>query len=413
MKPSLNILMITHKTNSSALPRSFTLAKEIVKLGHRVTIMLISKVHRVRFEDYYVDGVHVVESPDMLWGRLRTGWDPWDTLRRIYYFSQTEEKYDLIHCFETRPATIYPALYLSRKDHSPIITDWNDWWGHHGLIEVNRPIWYPLTFGWLETYYEEAFRSQAAGLTVIASALQKRGTDLGVDPDRICHIPGGTLADVSGFRKIEDCREYTKIPSEGPVLGFSSADSHLDLEIIMQAMVIVAKKYPSVKLIITGQAKKEVFEMVRKNGLHNRVIFSGFLSREDYPIFLGSADMFLLPMADRPYNRGRWPNKMCDYLSVGRPTVSNPVGDIKTLFENHEIGLLADWSPEDFAEKIIYLLDHPELSEKFSKNALIVAQNEFNWRTLAEKTETFYQHIIRLEKNGAGSKETKELEQRI
>ncbi|MHC1785272.1 MAG: glycosyltransferase [Anaerolineaceae bacterium] len=403
MSSSLNILMITHKTSTAAMPRSLTLAREMVKLGHKVTIMLISKTNRLRFDDFDIDGIHVIESPDLLWGRLRTGWDPWDTLRRIQFFSNLNERFDLIHCFETRPATIYPALFYSKKHHIPIITDWNDWWGRHGLIDVNRPVWYPLTFGWIETFFEEAFRSKGAGLTVIASALMKRGADLGVDPARICHIPGGTSSSAGVVRNIDDCREHSKIPMDGPVLGFSSADSHLDLEIVMESLVIVAEKYPSVKLIITGQAKKEIFDLVKKNGLQDQVIFSGYLSTEDYPWYLGCADMFLLPMADRPYNHGRWPNKMGDYLSIGRPTVSNPVGDIKTLFETHKIGLLAEWNPEDFAEKIIYLLDHPEISEKFSKNARVVAREEYDWGILAGRAERFYLQILEMEKKGSSN----------
>jgi glycosyltransferase involved in cell wall biosynthesis len=403
MRSPLNILMITHKTTTAAMPRSLTLAREMVKLGHRVTIMLISKNNRLRFDEFDIDGIHVIESPDLLWGRLRTGWDPWDTLRRILFFSNMDEQFDLIHCFETRPATIYPALYYSKKHHIPMITDWNDWWGRHGLIDVNRPNWYPFTFGWIETYFEEAFRRSAAGLTVIASALKIRGADLGVEPERICHIPGGTTSNASVVRNIDDCREHSKIPTDGPVLGFSSADSHLDMEIVMESLVIVAKKYPSIKLIITGQAKKEIFDLVKKNSLQDRVIFSGYLSTEDYPWYLGCADLFLLPMADRPYNHGRWPNKMGDYLSIGRPTVSNPVGDIKTLFENHEIGLLAEWNPEDFAEKIIYILDHPEVSRKFSENAREVARTEYDWGILARRAEDFYYKIVEMEKGGSSN----------
>jgi glycosyltransferase involved in cell wall biosynthesis len=399
MSSFLNILMITHKARSSAVTRSFPLAREMVKRGHKVSIILISKTHRFRLNEFELDGVHVIESPDLLWDRLRTGWDPWDTLSRILYLSRVQEKFDLVHCFETRPATIYPALFIAKKHNAPVFTDWNDWWGHHGLIDVNRPVWYPFTFGWVETFYEEAFRTQTAGLTVIASALEKRGIDLGVKPDRICHIPGGTTSENCFVRTKEECRRYAKMPLEGPILGFSSADSHLDMEIIMDSLVLVAQKYPTVKLIITGQAKKDIFSLVKKNNLQDNVIFLGFLSKEDYPWYLGCADMFLLPMADRPYNYGRWPNKMCDYLSLGRPTVSNPIGDIKTLFEKHDVGLLADWSPEDFANKIVYLLDHPDVSEKYSQTALTVAKDEYDWEILAAKLQDFYIRIIDLEKS--------------
>lgn len=377
--------------------RSLAFATELVKMGHRVSILLISPENRFHFKEYNFEGVRAIESPDLLPGRLRTGWDPWDTFRRILYLMRIKDRFDLIHCFETRPTTIYPALFLARKQQIPVITDWNDWWGHHGLIDVNRPFWYPFMFGWFETYFEEAFRASAAGLTVIASALKQRGIDLGIDPGRIRHIPGGVFSEQFEIRSTIECRKHTKLEVDGPLLGFSSADSHLDMEIVMDALAIVAKKYPGVRLLITGQAKKEVFDLVRRKDLDERVIFSGYLSREEYPWHLGCADMFLLPMADRPYNHGRWPNKMGDYLASGRPTVSNPVGDIKTLFESHQIGLLAKWDPIDFAEKIKQLLENPEFAQELGQNALAVAKNDYNWPDLAKRMGSFYEKILDLE----------------
>jgi glycosyltransferase involved in cell wall biosynthesis len=88
---------------------------------------------------------------------------------------------------------------------------------------------------------------------------------------------------------------------------------------------------------------------------------------------------------------------MGEYLSLGRPTVANPVGDIKLLFERHSIGFLAGWEPEDFAEKIISILNNPQLSSDFGRNARRVAETEFDWAILAEKLEKFYYEICKME----------------
>lgn len=85
---------------------------------------------------------------------------------------------------------------------------------------------------------------------------------------------------------------------------------------------------------------------------------------------------------------------MGDYLAIGRPTVANPVGDIKPLFEKHNVGMLAEWDAKDFSEKIIYLLDHPEISEQMGQTAKEVAKNEFDWSILAKTLEAFYFRIL-------------------
>ncbi|MCD6356770.1 MAG: glycosyltransferase, partial [Anaerolineaceae bacterium] len=79
-----------------------------------------------------------------------------------------------------------------------------------------------------------------------------------------------------------------------------------------------------------------------------------------------------------------------DYLCVGRPTVSNPVGEIHPLFKTHKVGLLAKWDAVDFAEKIITLLNHPHIAEQFGRNARQVAENEYDWHILVDKLEKFY-----------------------
>ena len=124
--------------------------------------------------------------------------------------------------------------------------------------------------------------------------------------------------------------------------------------------------------------------------VENNLYLTGYLKDEELPWYLGCADLFVLPLADKLYNVGRWPNKICDYMSLGRPTVSNPVGDIKTLFERHEIGLLANWDPADFAKKINYLLEHPEEAERIGNNARNVSATIYDWRLMIKKLEDFY-----------------------
>lgn len=390
MSPQLNILMLTHKTKVASWPRSHAFAKQLVNSGHQVTLLLISENKRSGFNHYQWDGIRVVESPDLLWGRLRSGWDLWNTLTRLFWVNKDQTKFDLIHCFETRPASIYPALFASRKHGIPIITDWNDWWGRHGLIDVNRPLWYRYLVGWLETYYEEAFRMKAAGLTVIAKGLENRAIAMGIPADHICLLPGGASIDTFKVMDKFACRQQVHLEGDSPILGFCSADSYLDIEMVLDALKLLVNRYPTIKLIMTGKVKSNVLEMIHQRQLENHLVLPGFLSTEDYAIYLSCADVFLLPLADKPYNLGRWPNKMCDYLSLGRPTVSNPVGDIQTLFESYPVGLLASWDVEDFARQVSILIDRPELAQEYGEKSRWVAENVYNWEALGNRLEQFY-----------------------
>jgi glycosyltransferase involved in cell wall biosynthesis len=274
------------------------------------------------------------------------------------------------------------------------VTDWNDWFGRGGIISVSRPGWYRLLFERIETYYEEAFRTRAAGLTVISTALARRAAALGVPEDRICYIPGGVVPAEFPARSIDECRERLGYPQDAPILGFASADSHLDFELLMDALRIGVRSHPEMKLIVSGKTSQRVVDMVRSYGVQDNVVFIGFVSTEDLAWHMGAANVFVLPYPDTIYNRGRWPNKLGLYMCLGRPTASNPTGDVKALFEHRRVGVLANWDPEEFAAEILGLVENPELARELGANARQVAVTEHDWDNLVSRLEDFYVRLL-------------------
>ena len=81
----MKILLITHQKNHGAL-RSYHFGLHLVKMGHQVTHVSISYRSRYRMESSVEEGMEILETPDLLWGRARSGWDLWDTINRILYF---------------------------------------------------------------------------------------------------------------------------------------------------------------------------------------------------------------------------------------------------------------------------------------------------------------------------------------
>jgi glycosyltransferase involved in cell wall biosynthesis len=388
--------MITHFTRRRTYARAHAMAKHLVERGHAVSLITIADQRKVGVVESEWDGVRVIEIPDLLWGRLRSGWDLWDLLNRYFYLNRDKGPYDLIHCFETRPITIYPALYYRKRHKLPMVTDWNDWWGRGGIIDEFRPKWYRTFFGPLETYYEEAFRVRADGLTVISSALKQRGIDLGIPPEKICHISGGAFLDIFPFRSIEECRNRMDLPMSEPILGYSSAVQHVEVDFMMKVLSIVAQSYPKVRLLVTGRTGKSLLDTASAHGVSDNVLLTGYVSFEDLSWYLGCTNMFILPFPDKIYNVGRWPNKIGDFMSIGRPMVSNPVGDVKSLLEDHNIGALAQWDPVDFAEKIMYLIENPSLAKQLGENSRQVAETHFDWKLLAGKLESFYYRVLNM-----------------
>jgi glycosyltransferase involved in cell wall biosynthesis len=273
------------------------------------------------------------------------------------------------------------------------ISDWNDWWGRGGLINEQRPFWYRPLFGPLETFFEENFRKRADGVTVIARALAQRAKKLGVAEDKLKWIPQGV--DTDYFRPVsqQKARETVGIPKNCNIAVFSALVI-IDLDLVMKAFIKVSKAIPKARLMLLGRKSPFTKKIAERYQIADKIFDLGMIPFVDYPKYLSCADVFLLPFKNKIANIGRWPTKLGEYLSIGRPVVSNPVGDIKTLFEKENLGLLAKEEHDDFADKIIQLFKNKELCEELGRNGRRFAQNSLAWPILTNKLESFYTELI-------------------
>jgi|SRR5678815_4501951 glycosyltransferase involved in cell wall biosynthesis len=393
----MKILFLTHHRRFKTFLRSGAMARELVKRGHEVTLICISDQARFVRKESLVDGVRYVETPDLLPAKLRSGWDPWNAFRRWLYLGN--KRYDLVHAFETRPASIYPLLAHLRHNPTPLVIDWIDWWGRGGLISELRPRWYQTLFGGLETYFEEHFRGLADSTTVISRALAERARKLGVKEGTTYWIPDGASTD--RFHPINKLRHRAaySLAEDHFVLGFSALDVTFDGDLVLEALKRITLAHPKTVLITTGQYSPSLQKRASALGVENHFRQLGMLPYDTLPKALSCVDAFVLPFRNKVSNVGRWPHKIGDYMSLGRPTVTNPVGELKLLFEKHRIGLLADETADDMAAKILELLHNPQLREELGAAARDVAVKQFSWELIVDKLEICYRATLKRNSN--------------
>ena len=114
--------------------------------------------------------------------------------------------------------------------------------------------------------------------------------------------------------------------------------------------------------------------------MRDRVVATGWVSDADYPRYLACADVCFLPLRDSLNDRARWPAKIHDYLSSGRATVTNDVGDLGPLFRKHEIGLLAGQADSELAEAIVTLFRDTDRRQYLGSRARELMVWEWDWQ---------------------------------
>jgi len=392
----MRILMIVHHRRWRAAYRSRVIAAELARRGHQITLIVTADKERWRFRDTLeADGVRVVDSPDLTWGRLRSGWDPICALRRLSWLWRNGETYDLVHLFETRPATILPGLAVRRRSRTSVVIDWTDLWGRGGSISVKRPIWYRLMFAWVETFFEEHFRTYADATTTISYGLRDHAIGLGIDSGTILHIRNGADLTLFAPRPKEEGRRRLGLPPDAFIIGYSAQDSFFDLDPVFDSVRQLVDAGIDAMMVMSGHAPSRVRRSIARFGLESHAQFLGYLSWDDYPWFLPSCDALACPFPQTVYNLGRWPGKFGEYCAAGRPIVFNPHGDLADFASGDQVpGIACAFDATEFASAFRKLHDSPELCDNLGAIARSRALAEFDWRNVVDSLEHFYGAII-------------------
>lgn len=371
--------------------RALYLARSLARRGHTLTVLATSPARHLRLETRTDSqtSVTLVEAPDMLWGPLRSGWDPWNVISRIRWARGQE--FDLVHAFESRPASIFPALYWQRRRGVRLVLDWCDWFGRGGSVE-ERPNWLVrTTLRPVETFFEEKFRTLADGTTVINSLLHHRAIELGVAPRTILRLPNGCNVDELHPIPRAEARRALNWPEDALIIGYIGAIFQRDAVLMAQAFDQIHQAEPKARLLLIGYCNAAVEELV---AAPDSVCRTGRIPYEEVNRYLAACDVCWLPMRDSGANRGRYPLKINDYMATGRPVVATAVGDVAELIHRGEFGLLVPDRSDALADKVLALLRDPARCEIMGQRARQMAEAELAWYQIGVRLERFYRQVL-------------------
>lgn len=371
--------------------RALQLARGLTKCGHAVTVVSTAKDRRqptTISADSHSD-VTLVEIADWLGGPLRAGWNPLNVWARLRW--GRDQQFDLVHAFESRPTVIYPALAWQRRG-AKLVMDWCDWFGRGGSVEERPNSLIRAVLRPTETYFEEHFRTRAAGTTVINSVLRRKAIDLGVRPESIFFLPNGSDLDVLRLQDRNEARHQLGWPLDWPVIGYIGAIFQRDAMLMARAFDALRQREPQARLLLAGYCNVAVEKLVTTP---EAVIRTGQLDFAAINRYLGACDLCWLPLADSGANRGRFPLKLNDYMALGKPVVVTAVGDVPDLIIRGEFGLISRAEPTDLAEKVAALLHKGDRGAGLGRNGRTLAEREFRWEQIAARLAEFYQQIGR------------------
>lgn len=394
---SMKILYLNHNIiGRSTFHRCLGLARELVLHGHQVTIMTNSTKEKFRFVNSMMEKIEIIETPDLLFGSLRTGWDLVNAIRRCIYLK--DRHFDLVHAFDTRPTVIIPALFYARVfKKTPLVIDWADWWGRGGAINFRPHKILNRFFSPIETFFEEYFRKFADYTTVTSSALRKRAIGLGIPDKKIrLLLSGADIRNIYPENKIKS-RKILNLPEDAFVCVFPGYVLY-DLAIVLETFKLISNTNKEAILLLIGSYTDQIIEQYDlKTYKQIRIITNAdrILMRK----CLSASDVAFLPLSNNLANRARFPIKFGDFLACGLHIISQDVGDIGKIIKEYNLGYLSAYSSRGMSRKALWIFKNRKRLAGLRDRRIRFARENFSWARFAEILSKIYQELDKLSVN--------------
>lgn len=263
------------------------------------------------------------------------------------------------------------------------------------LLEVNAPLveeqarYRGLR---LRSEAEAAERQSFHGadlVIAVSDAVREHVLSQGVDERRLMVEPNGV--DTALFRATHGAGDAVRARWEledKVVIGFvGSFKAWHGMDFLLDAFALIAPRYPSARLLAVGNGPmlEAARARVVREGLADRVTFTGDIPHVEVPAHLAAMDMTVAPYLAQP---GFYfsPLKIVESLAAARPVVAPRLGQIENLIVDGETGLL--YPPDDLAACVTHitkLLGDAALRLKMGQRAANQAQRDWDWTRVGER----------------------------
>lgn len=169
---------------------------------------------------------------------------------------------------------------------------------------------------------------------------------------------------------------------DGPVIAYLGLlEAPRGVGVAIQAMSEVRRRLPGARLVIIGSGRDENHfrAQARQAGLADGVEFLGWLEYRQALRVLARCDVGLVPH----HATGSWqttiPNKLFDYMSLGKPVIVSSARPTERIVIEEQCGLVfAEQDPGALAKAIVAMGD-PALRDACGRRGREAVMRRYNW----------------------------------
>ncbi len=392
--------------NIAGITRHFELSREWAeKEGAKVTLFCSRFLHPRRSFLTEEEKQEIPEIPGMKVEWLWSFPHQVNDIRRIinmlsfaiafFWKGLFQKKPDVLVASSPHLFLAFAGWLLAKIKGVPYVFEIRDLWPD-SLIKMGglNNKWIIRALTWMESILYQ----KSDQLVVLTEHQRTYIAERGIPRDKIELIPNGVVlgswepdeAKRSAFRAKMGVKEEDFVAIYTGAHGPANA-----LEYVVRA----GKYLPEgIKIVLIGDGpeKERLLQIQREEGL-DRVILLDPVPKKEIFDYTAAADTGIISLANNEVFRGARPNKLFDYLFVGKPIVTTVDGEVREIVEKNEVGIFAGAEDPEGLARAIDQVRHFSVSEleEIRARGSHYIDEEGNRAKLAHK---FYQLLSKIRK---------------
>ncbi|MGE5224693.1 MAG: glycosyltransferase [Omnitrophica WOR_2 bacterium] len=409
----MNILFIVPYVPNLVRVRPYNLIRSLARRGNNITLAtLISEESEVvdieklrphcrQILSMWMPKLHSVFNlcaalPTSRPLQASYSWQPAFARQIARHIDQTTGKqaYDVIHVEHLRGAPY--GISLKRSDaNPPVVWDSVDCISHlfqqASLKSKKNLSRWGTRFELGRTRKYESWLARQFDAVMVTSSVDRDaflalpGSENQVRPIRV--LPNGV--DLDTFKPGNSHRDPATLVVSGKMSYH--ANITMTLFLVKEVMPLIWSRRPDVRVIVAGKNPSREILALADNP---RIQVTGTV--QDISSFMQKSTVAVAPIQ---YGAGIQ-NKVLEAMATATPVITTAQG-ISALTVQPGRDLLVAGDAVDFAEKVLFLLNHPEEQLRIGQSGREYVGTHYQWNQVAAQLEEIYQEVNDSEKNVA------------
>jgi|GEM_PF-2228704 len=159
------------------------------------------------------------------------------------------------------------------------------------------------------------------------------------------------------------------------------------IELLIEAMKLVNLKQKVPLNLVCRKHEFEKNEYIQRIAKEYDWLNVYHETKETIHKIYNQSNLAVIPRYKDEYTKLCLPIKLFEYISYELPIVAVDHGEVSNFIKKYQIGSISNGNPEDFANKILEILNMSEEEIKLIKNNLKLCKEANTWKTRVEKID--------------------------